>query len=417
MGLFRQQAINAQRPSVIGELVIPPSQWIGRTVAATLLCFILGSVWTLTRQYQQTHAVRGITQYTQGEYAIVNQHIGEVTDIYVQPNQVVAQGQALFSLSHIANARFSKADLDAQVLQYQMLHRQLENKQQELKQAFAAEADFIHTSSNNTQQLIDNLSKQARIFSPELASLQIQYEKMTHLMKQKVVTNPQWIQAGSQLSAAKANMLRFEQETIEQQSQLALHTQQIALIRLKYAAQQDALQAQITQNNAQLQALAHQRSSTIYAPNKGIITRFTLQIGQTLAAQEQVAMLVPEAGQLVGSLNIPNFASGNIHLGQTVRLQLNAYPYKLYGMVETQITHIDTASILSSKEEAYRQNTLNTQVTLPKQWQHKHSQPTQANIKLRSGMTFTAHIVTQTMPLWQKIWIGVSGNAGAYHGQ
>jgi hypothetical protein len=28
MGLFRQQAINTQRPSVIGELIIPPSQWL-----------------------------------------------------------------------------------------------------------------------------------------------------------------------------------------------------------------------------------------------------------------------------------------------------------------------------------------------------------------------------------------------------
>ena len=250
MGLFRQQAMNTQRPSVIGELIIPPSQWIGRTVAGALLCFVMVSAWTLTRQYQQTHAVRGITQYTQGEYAIVNQHLGEVTDIYVQPNEVVKQGQALFSLSHIASARFSKADLDAQVLQYQALHHQLKNKQKELQNAFAAEAHFVHTSRSNTQQLIDNLSEQAQIFTPELASLQTQFEKMTHLMKQKVVTNPQWIQAGSQLSAAKANMLRFDQEKIQQQSQLALYTQQLALIRLKYAAQQDSLQAQITQNTA-----------------------------------------------------------------------------------------------------------------------------------------------------------------------
>jgi len=413
MGLFRQQAINTQRPSVIGELIIPPSQWIGRTVAGALLCFVMVSAWTLTRQYQQTHAVRGITQYTQGEYAIVNQHLGEVTDIYVQPNEVVKQGQALFSLSHIASARFSKADLDAQVLQYQALHHQLENKQKELQNAFAAEAHFVHTSRSNTQQLIDNLSEQAQIFTPELASLQTQFEKMTHLMKQKVVTNPQWIQAGSQLSAAKANMLRFDQEKIQQQSQLALYTQQLALIRLKYAAQQDSLQAQITQNSAQLQALAHQRSSTIYAPNAGIITRFTLQTGQTLAAQEQIAMLVPESGQLVGTLHIPNYASGKIYLGQTVQLQMNAYPYKLYGMVETNIMHIDTASILSSNENTYQKNTLSTQVTLPKRWDQ---QPAQPNIEFRSGMTFTAHIVTQTMPLWQKIWIGISGNTENYHG-
>ena len=413
MGLFRQQAINAQRPSVIGELIIPPSQWIGRTITGALLSFILVSVWTLTRDYQQTHAVRGVTQYTQGEYAIVNRHLGEVTDIFVKPNELVTQGQALFSLSHIASARFSKADLDAQVLQYQTLQQQLESQQQELSHAFAAEAHFIQTSSINTQQLIDNLSKQAQIFTPELAHLQTQYEKMTHLMKHKVVTNPQWIQAGSQLSAAKANMLRFEQEKIEQLSQLALHTQQLALIRVKYAAQQDSLQAQVTQNNAQLQALAHQRSSTIYAPNAGIITRFTLQIGQTLTAQEQVAMLVPESGQLIGTLHIPNVASGKLYLGQTVQLQINAYPYKLYGMVGTHITHIDTASILSVKESNYLQNTISAQVSMPKHWQQ---QSTRSSIELRSGMTFTAHIVTQTMPLWQKLWMGITGDVGEYHG-
>jgi hypothetical protein len=58
MGLFRQQAMDTQRPSVIGELIIPPSQWIGRTVVGALLCFVMVSAWTLTRQYQQTHAVR-----------------------------------------------------------------------------------------------------------------------------------------------------------------------------------------------------------------------------------------------------------------------------------------------------------------------------------------------------------------------
>ena len=82
-------------------------------------------------------------------------------------------------------------------------------------------------------------------------------------------------------------------------------------------------------------------------------------------------------------------------------------------MVETNIMHIDTASILSSNENTYQQNTLSTQVTLPKRWDQ---QPAQPNIEFRSGMTFTAHIVTQTMPLWQKIWIGISGNTENYHG-
>lgn len=132
-----------------------------------------------------------------------------------------------------------------------------------------------------------------------------------------------------------------------------------------------------------------------------------------MAAQEQIAMLVPKSGQLVGTLHIPNYASGKIYLGQTVHLQMNAYPYKLYGMVETNIMHIDTASILSSNENTYQQNTLSTQVTLPKRGEQQSAQP---SIELRSGMTFTAHIVTQTMPLWQKIWIGISGNTENYHG-
>lgn len=416
MGLFREQVINAQRPKGIGELVIPPSRWIRWTVLSALLCFVGVSVLTLTRPYQQTQAVSGITQYTEGEYAIVNQHVGVITEIYVLPNEVVVAGQALYSLSHVATARLSKTALNEQVQQYETLQQQLEYKQQELERAFTAEEHFVHTSRQNTQKLIENLTAQAQIFAPELASLQIQFDKMTHLMNQQMVTNPQWIQAGSQLSVAKANVLRYEQEKIEHHSKMALYAQQLALIRLKYAAQQESLQAQMTQNQTQLQALAHQRSSTIYAPDDGVITRFTMRIGQTLAAQEHIAMLVPEKGQLVGMLYIPNFAAGNIYLGQAVQLQLSAYPYKIYGMVHTQISHVDTASRVLSANASQSQNSLYTQVDLPKHWHYQSNTNPKNQIKLRSGMTFTAHIVTQKMPLWQKIWMRISSRSEVHHG-
>lgn len=396
MGLFRQAAINAQKQTVIGHHLIPVNRHLTILVWLSCVSFVWLTLWVLTRQYEQTRAIQGVTQYAQGEFPIVSPYQGIISDIHITPNQNVVQGQALFTINMLPSSGFTTADIELQQAQYTSLQARLLSQQANIDSRFNAQKQYLEQSTENTQRVIKNLREQLLLLTADYLAQQTQHQRMQSLFNKRMVSSHQIEQHHIALRSIKSRRLDVEQTLIERESQLALFKQQVVNLVADKDEQLANVAAHLLQNLTKLQALKFQTSAVITAPKDGIITRLLLNEGETIFHHEPLGLLVPERGELVGRLVIPSTMSADIDTHQSVHLQMSSYPHTFYGQLTTTIKSIDTPSFQTHSTG------LHALVAIPNEWRATKRKQV---ITLTSGMNFTALVVIEQYPLWQKIWL------------
>lgn len=396
MGLFRQAAVDGRKRVVIGNHLIPPSRHL--TCLVWLCCgvFVLLTTWVLTRQYEKTKAIQGVTHYTQGEFSIISPHQGIISDIHVTTNQTVVKGQALFTVNMQPTSGFTPSDIQLQQTQYNKIQTHLLNKQKNIDVTFIAEKKYLQQSADNTRRVINNLNEQRVLLNADYLAQQAQGQRMISLLNKGIVSHYQVEQYQVEFRGIKSRILQLEQSLIERGSQLALFNQQLVDIVSERDEKLAYIEGRLVENSTKLQALKFQTSAMITAPKDGVITQLVLNEGATILNQQKLAVIVPEHGELVGRLMIPSVAKADINIHQLVYLQMKSYPHRIYGQLQSTITSIDRPSFQTQP------NGMHAQVAIPEVWQtNKRAQ----EIILTSGMEFTALIVIEQYPLWQKMWL------------
>ena len=83
---------------------------------------------------------------------------------------------------------------------------------------------------------------------------------------------------------------------------------------------------------------------TLAAPFNGLVAAFPVSSGQTVAAGQEVAALIPEGGAFDAELFVPASSAGSLGRGQTVVLRFDAYPYQQYGTGRGVIREVPLAA-------------------------------------------------------------------------
>lgn len=127
------------------------------------------------------------------------------------------------------------------------------------------------------------------------------------------------------------------------------------------AAQETGLEsdlAQLQQAKAQLQQEVaengNRKSFLITAPQDGVVTTITYQPGQTVAAGQVLATLIPEQGsgaapELEVQLYAPSRTAGFVAPGQTVLLRYEAFPYQKFGLQKGVVTDVSRTPFAPSE--------------------------------------------------------------------
>lgn len=191
MDLFRQAAINAQKQTVIGHHLIPVNRHLTILVWLSCVSFVWLTSWVLTRQYEQTRAIQGVTQYAQGEFPIVSPYQGIISDIHITPNQNVVQGQALFTINMLPSSGFTTADIELQQAQYTSLQARLLSQQANIDSRFNAQKQYLEQSTENTQRVIKNLREQLLLLTADYLAQQTQHQRMQSLFNKRMVSSHQ----------------------------------------------------------------------------------------------------------------------------------------------------------------------------------------------------------------------------------
>lgn len=313
------------------------------------------------------------TYYEDTDDAQINGHIiqlsarisGHVVKVNVEENQYVDAGTVVAELDpkdyqtaveqDQANLASAEAAYEAARVNVPISHI---NTGSTLSSAGASLSSAQATVSQAEQQLVAAKAAVARANANNTKS-QLDLERFTPLVEKDVISRQQYdaavaaaaankaalAQAQADLQGADAGVRIAHDRVNEAKANLkTAHTgpQQVAIQKAKA----DEAAAKVQQAQAKLDMAKLSLSYTrIIAPESGIITRKSVEVGQNVSAGQNLATLV-SLDHIWVTANFKETQLDNMRAGQTVTISVDAYGGRTYDGKVTQIGGA-TGSVLS----------------------------------------------------------------------
>ncbi|MGB8685246.1 MAG: HlyD family secretion protein [Candidatus Binatus sp.] len=242
--------------------------------------------------------------YVDGTVALVSSRVaGTVTNVYVEDNWTVKEGQLLLTLD--------QRDFDVRVQQAQA---QLERARQSVDELYAGVQ-----AARSGVSLVQSQLKQAKI----------DFDRAKSLKEQGVVSAEQYDQADTGLRIAMADESLAEHQLT--QAQAALGTQTDDQSRYDRPV--------VMQAEAALQAAKLDLGYTsLTAPFAGVVTHKTAHAGNRVQAGEPLMAIVP-LGKLYVTANFKETQLTDVRVGQKAEIVADIYPGYTY------TGHVDSISM------------------------------------------------------------------------
>jgi membrane fusion protein len=400
--LFRQEAIDAQREKLLGEVsrARPLPMWVFTALvvgtAAALVAFaFLG-------EYTRRERVDGYLELDEGVARVSAPEAAVVADLMVREGDEVAAGQPLFRLSQ---ERTTGSGANATALVHQELAARM--------QSLAAEQTQVEMlgeeQTAQSRKRVDDLKKQLAQADAEIQAQQ-QRQASAQLEAQR------FAQLVNEGFASEAMARDRRNDLLDQTTKLeSLKGSRAAIERELREAQADLPQVQI-RTRAQLQQLDQRRSELqqslvqeearsgleVRAPIAGVVTNIAASRGESVAADATLAAVLPKGSGLHAQLLVPTRAIGFIEAGNGVVLRYDAFPFQRFGQYHGKVRSVGR-TVLSAGERSgpvgVREPAYRIEVALDAQTVRSGAQ----EFPLRPGMLVNADILLEKRTVFE--WV------------
>ncbi len=400
--LFRQEAIDAQREKLLGEVskARPLPVWVFTALAALLAVALVA--FAFLGEYQRRERVDGYLEPDQGAARVSAPEAGVVRELMVKEGDEIASGQPI-----------------ARVLHEQTTGKG-ENATELVRQQVQGRMDSLDSESAQVRQLADEQTVQARKRIDDLKKQLVQSGNEERAQQQRLESARQEATRVEQLlkeGFASAGMVRDRQnDVLDQNTKLeSLRTARAAVERDLRSTEADLPQIK-SRMSAQLQQIEQRRSETkqilveaeahsdaeVRAPISGIVTNINVTQGESVAANANLATVMPKGSGLHAQLLVPTRAIGFIEPGNAVVLRYDAFPFQRFGQYKGTVRSVgrtvwspgEKVGALTLREPAYR-----IDVALESQSVRSGSQ----DIPLRPGMLVNADILLEKRTVFE--WV------------
>lgn len=343
--LFRQQAIEHLSTKQYGTVILARSlshrflTLLFVLIACAIVAFF--AFFSTTRKAQSS----GVLLPTAGAIRLHATQTGVVMEKRVSEGQSVKAGDTLFVLS---SERSSASNADAQKTISGLLENRRDSFGNELKQ-----------SSLQAQQRISALETRALDIAAENQKLdgQIALQQQRVALAEQTVRRYSDLQATNYISAAQ--LQDKQAELLDQRQRLAdLHRvkasgkRELASTRadmrdLQVQAQRDsaALQRNVSAVEQELTDSEARREIIVRASQDGVVTAITVDVGQTVSANQPIATLLPTGAELEAEIYAPSRSIGFVQPGMKVLLRYQAYPYQKFGQYAATVREVASTSL------------------------------------------------------------------------
>jgi len=338
--LFRQEAIDAQREKLLGEVskARPLPTWVftvlAITIAVTLLAFsFLGS-------YTRRERVDGYLELDQGAARVNAPESAVIADLMVKEGDEIAAGQPIARLSQ---ERTTGSGVNAS----QLVREELAGRLRSIDSEQTQPTLLADEQTAQARKRVDDLKKQldqadaeVRSQQQRLASAQQDSQRFAQLAKEGFASEAMVRDHRNDLldQTTKLENLKGSRAAIERDLRAAQAELPLITIRARTQQQQlDQRKSELQQSLVQEEARS---DSEVRAPIAGIITNIAAARGDSVAQDATLATIMPKGSGLHAQLLVPTRAIGFIEAGNRVVLRYDAFPFQRFGQYGGKVTSV-----------------------------------------------------------------------------
>lgn len=397
-GLFRKEAIDAQRRSWLGgiSLAQPLRFWILALFTAAAASAIVGFLYL--GEYSRRSRVMGELVPDLGLSTVVAPSAGVVARLDVEEGdhvrrqdglltinvpRVTSSGQdAVSTLLDAQRSRMTSVEAMSEFQDRQLAAQQEGAKAQRsamLRELSQIEAE-IHTRGEQVRIGRETLARFRSVEDERYVSLvQINQQEQSIL---EAVNAQQALQR--QATSIRRNLAELDQRLAEIPHQR---------LSAKAASERDL--AALSQETVRMEA---DGELLLRAPVAGLVANRLVETGQAVQPGQPILSLLPKGAELRAQLLVPSSAIGFVKSGDRVLLRYQAYPYQKFGAHEGTVIRISRSALTGSQKDGdARQSLYRVLVSLDQQGVLAYGK-TEA---LRPGMQLEADIMGERRKLYE----------------
>jgi len=400
--LFRQEAIDAQREKLLGEVSLahPVPLWVFTALA---LAFAVGLVaFSIWGEYSRRERVDGFLALDVGAARILAPEAGTVAELLAKEGDEVDAGQPLIRLSFERGT--ASGVTSGELVQREISERRLvlEREQEQVKLLGQQQADALRRKISDLERELAQFDVEIKAQQSRLASSRNEFQRAEELFKEKFYSESKLIEFRNNVldQQVKVEALRRQRAGVERELSAARAEEPSIALKTQTALEQIRRQAsELQQGSVQEEA---KRENVIRAPVAGVLTNIAAARGETVAESAPLAVVVPKGSGLHAQLLVPTRAIGFVAPGQEVVLRYDAFPFQRFGQYRGTVERVsrtvwspgEKVGQLVVREPVYRVDVkLDSQVVIAGD----------QKLPLRSGMMVNADILQEKRRVWE--WV------------
>ncbi|MDO9518679.1 MAG: HlyD family efflux transporter periplasmic adaptor subunit [Pseudohongiella sp.] len=395
--LFRREVLGVQRDHFFGDAVFYQPLTLRVLLLSAAGFFFVVAGFAASASIKQTENVRGFIYATNGEVKVYGNRSGVVEKLHVSNGQLVSQGQALVSLIEPGYDQTGDAAKQAIIrrIEHQISHL-------EARLLLSAERQRLAYDQSEKRELALREEILIRAEEYDLSMLQLEmaegdYARLERLWERGAISESELTHGKASLISMRKSFqnMRMALQSTARLKEDSRHGAAVEQARLK--DEQIALQISLSQLEQRREEALYEQNFTVAAPVSGRINNLLLSRGDQLDPHRPFVSIVADAPDYEAQIFVPSRALGKIKAGQKVLLNYDAFPYQQYGSYEAVVSSIGTA-VIDPREHLIPLD-INEPVYLIK----AELLPLRHNLSLRSGMQFSAQLVTGQRTILQGI--------------
>lgn len=343
--LFRTEALNARQIKWLGEIVLI------RPVSFSFLCGVAGALaltvllFLFFGTYTKRATVSGQLVPNLGLVKVYVPQFGVVVKKHIVEGQVVQKGDVLYTLSsdrHSDTQGSVQANISHQVRARQNSLRDALEKTRRLNDeehaALLKRIDGLKSELVKISGQIDGQASRVKLAEDAVA-------RMRNLEAQHFISKEQLQQRQADLLDQRARMQTLERDRISVNRDLTSQKSEFASMPLRQQNALAQMERDIDSLGQELTESEAKRRLEITAPESGIVTAVTAEMGQTVDSGKPLVSIVPVDATLQAYLYAPSRSIGFVKAGDQVMLRYQAYPYQKFGQAQGTVASVSQVAL------------------------------------------------------------------------
>lgn len=175
-----------------------------------------------------------------------------------------------------------------------------------------------------------------------------QHEINSKLYDSSIISRLDYLRSKKQLISTESILKRQQTDLERNKAEMEEIKANVQTLEIEYKKELRQIEDKIDDEIKGLKTMAHGMEHTyrLESPIAGLLEYVdALDRGQSVKQADVLFVVTPASSQVIGRMSVPEINTANLHIGKKVRVKLQKYPFKDWGMLEGRIYAITNIPI------------------------------------------------------------------------